>query len=416
MKRVITLAILMFIGVSVKAQSQLDDYLRIAARQNPQLKAKFNDYLASLERVKQEEALPDPTLSFGYFISPVETRVGPQRFRLSVSQMFPWMGTLKAREKVAANQAKAKFEEFQETRNQLFLRVKSKWLELFELEREIRIMEENLEILQSYEPITKTKYEANLVSLADLVRVQIGIDRGNTELKLLRLKRKPLRSDFNTMLNQDASAEVHVPDTLNFKSITFDVESVMLNQPRLKQLKSNLMALEQEGVLADLRRKPKIGVGLDYGFVGKREGVAIADNGKDFFMPQVSISLPVFGKKNRSIKKEVALRTDSKRLALVALENELSNKWENIDYEAESARESQALYLAEIAKTEVLLRVLIGEYTNNHEDFETLLQTQQRQLELRLAHVKATVKLQQASFMKDYLTGYTLNEIENEIK
>jgi hypothetical protein len=82
----------------VSAQDELSSYLQTAAENNPGLKARFNEYMAALEIAPQVKSLPDPQLAFGYFIQPVETRVGPQQFKISASQMFPWFGTLKAGE------------------------------------------------------------------------------------------------------------------------------------------------------------------------------------------------------------------------------------------------------------------------------------------------------------------------------
>ena len=81
------------------AQEPLDVYLKEAAQNNPGLKARYFAYQAALEKVPQVGALPDPQVSFGYFISPVETRVGPQRMRISAMQMFPWLGTLDSQQK-----------------------------------------------------------------------------------------------------------------------------------------------------------------------------------------------------------------------------------------------------------------------------------------------------------------------------
>lgn len=416
MKRILTMILLLAVSYSLQSQTDLGSYLELAAKQNPSLKAKFSMYLAALERVNQNGTLPDPTVSFGYFISPVETRVGPQRFRLSVAQMFPWMGTLQVREQVASSMAKVKFEEFEEARNTLFLNVKMKWLSLYELEKEVEIMEANLGILKSYEPVTKTKYEANLVSLADLVRVQISIDRAKTELELLRLKTQPLLDDFNTLLNREATAAVDLPDTLSLESPDLNFEAMLADQPRLKGVKAGLEVLENEGKLAELKRKPNIGVGLDYGFIGRREGVNIRDNGKDILMPMVTMSLPIFGKRNRSLQKEIALRAEGLTSQLEAVENELKNDWTRMTYEINSAQKELELYLAELQKTDVLLRVLISEYTNNNQDFEALLETQQRQLQLQLARLKASARYYNAVFKKDYLTGSTLNQIQNETK
>ena len=92
---VFTISVISLFNVCpVRAASPLDEYLVQAAENNPGLKAKFAAYQAALEQVPQIGSLPDPQVMFGYFIRPMETRVGPQRARISASQMFPWFGTL----------------------------------------------------------------------------------------------------------------------------------------------------------------------------------------------------------------------------------------------------------------------------------------------------------------------------------
>ena len=78
-KIIIGLLLVLMASVSSAQQADLNNYLRIAAENNSGLKAKFNDYLAALEVAPQVKALPDPQVSFAYFISPVETRVGPKQ-------------------------------------------------------------------------------------------------------------------------------------------------------------------------------------------------------------------------------------------------------------------------------------------------------------------------------------------------
>ncbi|MEZ5011643.1 MAG: TolC family protein [Bacteroidales bacterium] len=73
----------------------------------------------------------DPQLAFGYFISPVETRMGPQLLKISASQMFPWFGTLKARENLSVMAAKSSYEQFAEARSKLFYDVKAAYYDLY---------------------------------------------------------------------------------------------------------------------------------------------------------------------------------------------------------------------------------------------------------------------------------------------
>ena len=110
---------LVFISNMLFAQDELNTYLKVAAENNPGLKAKFSEYMAAMEKVPQVGALPDLQLAFGYFIQPVETRLGPQQAKVSLTQAFPWFGTLNAKEDVATEKARAKFERFEEARRRL---------------------------------------------------------------------------------------------------------------------------------------------------------------------------------------------------------------------------------------------------------------------------------------------------------
>ena len=409
MNRLIYIVIGMLLFSLAWSQEGLNAYLKMAGENNPSLQAKYKSYLAALEKVDQQGSLPDPTVSFGYFISPVETRVGAQRFKVSLSQMFPWMGTNRTKKEVASSQAKVRFEDFMHAKNQLYYQVRHQWLAIYTLEREIGINEKNLDILRSFEAVTKTKYEANLVSLADLVRVQIQIDEAKTKMELLALKRKPLLSHFNTLLNRGPSTEVAVPETLEIRpDYAVSQEEVKANQPRIKAFRHQMEALDGQMKLADLKGKPNIGLGLDYGFIEKRENLTIEDNGKDILMPMVSLSLPIFQKKNKARKREVQLHKESLQLQLNAYEDELEDRLTEVLIQVESLKTQLEQYEREVQQTNLLLKVLTTEYSNDNTQFEELLGTQQRLLQLQLAQVKTESDIHDSLAKLDLLTTKTL--------
>lgn len=404
MKKYISLLCFLLIGLSLSGQS-LEEYWQLAAENNPTLKAKFTLYLSALERVNQQSALPDPNLSFGYFISPVETRVGAQRFKLSLSQMFPWMGTTAAKENLAIKMAEARFAEFEEARNSLFLKVSETWLLLSELNQEIELKKENLRLLKTYEPIAKTKYESNLTSLADLIRIQIRIEEATTSLELLDLKRRPLVSDFNTYLNRPVDSEIDLGAMLTMSSSDSNLDSALVNNPKIAANQKEIDGADVQIQLAELKRKPNVGLGLDYVMVSKRTDMAVTDNGKDVLMPMVSISLPIFGKKNRSLKKEAELYKEGLQQQTQGIQNDIRNQWVKADYLESTASRELELYEKEIRSTQSLLNVLTSEYSNNSSNFEDLLLTQQQLLQLQIAQIKAMTKQYQSWLQKKYLTG-----------
>jgi cobalt-zinc-cadmium efflux system outer membrane protein len=416
MRKFLIIGMLSSLAVSLFSQGAIDGYLENAASQNPSLQVKFQMYLAALEKVEQQGALPDPTVSFGYFISPVETRVGAQRFRAGISQMFPWRGTLPKQKQLAASLAQVKFEEFQAAKNMLFLEVKKSYLALYELEKQVEINSANLGLLKSYEPISQTKYESNLASLADLVRVQIKIDEATTKLELLKLKRAPLLSNFNTLLNNETALTFNEID-LNFNlemnnEVALPLDSALGNNPVIRAAQEQIASSEYQLALAELARKPKIGLGLEYGFIQKRDMPNIQDNGKDILAPTISMSLPIFGKKNAALRQEASYMQEAYQYQIKAVQNQISNQWVMANFEMDKAQTELALYEKELEKTQLLLKLLTSEYSNNNTQFDELLNTLQLILQLKLSALTASVNLQESLFNFDFLTSDTLNQVK----
>jgi hypothetical protein len=69
------ITIYFFLFLSISAYSQPDSlfkYLEIAAKNNPGVLQKFSEYQAALQKIPQIGSLPDPELSAGVFLRPME--------------------------------------------------------------------------------------------------------------------------------------------------------------------------------------------------------------------------------------------------------------------------------------------------------------------------------------------------------
>ena len=80
----------------------LDDYLRLARSTNASLHAAQYRAAGAKERVGAAGALPDPTLQYGYYVSPDPLK-GRQEFILA--QEFPFFGKRGLRRDVSASDA-----------------------------------------------------------------------------------------------------------------------------------------------------------------------------------------------------------------------------------------------------------------------------------------------------------------------
>lgn len=398
------LAITVFLFAHLNAQT-LEDYYRIAAEDNPGLKAKYIDFEASLERVVQVNSLPDPTFSFGYFLSPVETRVGPQRARFSLSQMFPWFGTLSAHGDVATLNAEAKYQAFLDARNALYYQVAAGYYPLYELRELQEIERGNIQILESFKTIATSKFENGSGSLADALRADIMLQDAKVELVILQEKETAMYAAFNKLLNRPFDTNVEIEDTLMVQNIPimFQADSILSNNPILASLSLQVQAAEAQQIAAQKQGLPAFGIGLDYVLVDKRSDMDVPQNGQDVLMPMVSMSIPIFRGKYKGAIREAELLQESFELKKQDYSNSLLSSFHKVQFDLKKQTELIALYYRQVETTQQTLNLLLSAYANSGKDFEEVL-TIQKQLLKYERMLLNTLVLYNVSFAEmDYL-------------
>ena len=148
-------------AVTRQTPDSLALYLEIAARNNPAVKADFLSYKASLEKIPQAGAYPDPELEIGFFLQPMEIMDGRQIADFTLMQMFPWFGTRKAARPEAEHMANMAFAQFRETRDNLYLEVYTQWFLLCSLQQQLQNNRENRDYLKQLETLALRKFSAS---------------------------------------------------------------------------------------------------------------------------------------------------------------------------------------------------------------------------------------------------------------
>lgn len=401
------LVITMLTAGSIGSLAQtLEEYFEIAAENNPGLQAKYLEYEIALEKIPQVSSLQDPSFSFGYFISPVETRVGPQRAKFSLTQMFPWFGTLKAREDAAALMAEAKFQSFIDERNRLYYRVAAAYYPIYELEKLIAVEKKNLEILESYQAIARSKFRNEESPMVDVLRVDILLEDANTNLEILEKKKGPLLTTFNTLLNRETGMQVTIADSIDIDPLPLNYrrDSMLTGNPALKSLELQLKASEAAEIAAQKQGLPKIGAGLDYVIVGEGP-LASADNGKDVLMPMVSVTIPIFRKKYNAAVREAGLNQEKYILQKNEVANNLQSGYEMALFELEKQQALLELYRQQAETSEQSLNLLFTTYGNSGKDFEEVLRMQQQLLKYEKLVAAAEADYEIALARINYITA-----------
>ncbi|UBZ14412.1 TolC family protein [Flagellimonas marinaquae] len=405
MKNVLTI---LFVLTSILSNGQtLEDYFKVAAENNPGLLSQYKDFEAALQKVPQVKALPDPNLSFGYFISPVETRVGPQKARFSLTQMFPWFGTLKAQGDAAALMAEAKYQSFLDARNKLYYEVSAAYFPLYELKEWVRIEEDNIAILESYRTVSNTKFKNGLGSLVDVLRVDVLLKEARTNLGVLKNKEIPLLASFNKLLDRKEDEQIIIPETLGVNILPIDnvKDSLVVDHPLLNSLELKVKAAAASERAALKQGLPKVGVGLDYVMVDKRTDMVVPDNGKDVLMPMVTLSLPLFRGKYRAAEKEAQLMQESYALQKKEITNTLKTNYEMAVFDIRQQTDLISLFDEQIMESEQALNLLFTAYGNSGKDFEEVLRMQQQLLKYTKLKISALTQYEIALAKFNYITA-----------
>lgn len=389
-------------------ESMLENYIRIAVENNPDLKASYKNYEQALERVDQSKALPDPQLSAGLFVSPVETRVGPQRARLSLSQMFPWFGTLGLKEDADLLRAETQLQEYRSKENALAYRVSRQFFLLYQNEEELRITAELIRTLEMLERIVLKKYETAQTGMADILRIQMQIDEKQAMLEELQDRKQWLETDFLQLLDPKEEMNIDLPDTLNIyaqESPAVLMDSVFELNDELQAREVEMEATQKQIEVARKSALPGFGLGLDYAIIGERDDVSLSDNGKDAIMPMFSISLPINQKKYKAAIRESELKTEQAELKIEATKNRLISEYEENLITYRKALRDLELYRSQSRKARQAMRLLTREYSSSGKGYDEVIALQQVLFNYELKMEKALTDFHVAMAYFEYLKG-----------
>ena len=445
--RYVFIGLFLFPSILAYSQDSLFHYLELAGKNNPTVLQKFSEYKAAVQRVPQVGSLPDPELSTGIFLSPMELVSGKQVADIRLMQMFPWFGVLKNGRDEMSLMARSKFESFRDAKLQLFFGVERTWYELQKNQQTLRISGENLEILRSLERLSLVKFKAPSVNgggspgskasvgsassatpgtsamstmgsgggeviavpsapmptspmgssggsgLADLYRIQMEIGELENSISLLKSQRQTIGARFNALLNRSPDLAVTVPeylkaDTLLF-SLTTVADSMLTQSPMLGMLKFEKQSLEARRKMVSRMGYPMVGIGVNYSLIKKNEMSTSAMNGSDMIMPMVTVTLPIYRKKYRAMKEEANLLEAATEQGYKATVNTLQTEY----YEARQfyldARRRLNLYKNQSRLAAQTLNILMRSFSASGADLSDLLRIRQQTLDYELKQLEA---------------------------
>ncbi|MDT0643647.1 TolC family protein [Zunongwangia sp. F363] len=394
----------LFVSHSANAQ-QLQSYIKEAEENSPEIQALQYRYELTAEKAEEAGGLPDTELSAGYFASEPETRTGPQKARFSVRQMLPWFGTITARKNYAASMADAEYVEISIAKRKLALAVAQSYYRLYALQAKQAILLENVELLDTYHELALTFLEVGSASAVDVLRLQMRQNDLVQQAQTLEQDAGAEKLQFEKLLNSKESRPLLIPESLAVPDKDFSEEKISEVHPELLKFEQLYTSVAEAESLNRKEALPKIGVGLDYVSVAERADMDFTDNGKDILMPMLSVAIPIFSNKYRSVSRQNELRQKEIRAQQQNRLLKLQTMLKEAVSERASARITAATYLKNLEQAKDAEEILLKNYETGTIDFNDVLEIQEMQLKFQLGHIEAVKNFYMQATMVNYLSN-----------
>lgn len=398
------------ISFRIDSTATLNDYLAVAALNSPSLRRAFYNWKATLEKTGYAGALPDPMISYGYFIENVETRVGPQNQKFSIKQSFPWFGTLGSRKDIANEAANAAFRKYQAEKLRLFYSVKAAYYELYYLGRDIILTRDNLELLKFWESVALSKYKVALKKHPDIIKAQVELGKLEDQLITLEDKVGPTKARFRAVVDLPDSISIRLPNAIDIDETQVKLQIVkdeaLKYNPNLNAM-IHLIDKERAGVgLAGKASLPNFTIGLDYIETGDALDRSMVESGKDPWVFGVGINLPIWFGKNSAKKDEAKAKLKVAQYGYADAKNRLEALVEKIVFQYSDALRKTSLYRdGLIPKAEQALNASYTAYQAAEMDFLNVLDAQRQLLAFQLQFERSIADLATRQAEIEMITG-----------
>jgi outer membrane protein TolC len=458
------------VGSSQQYPDSLLRYLEIAAKNNPTVVQRFSEYQSALQKIPQVGSLPDPELSAGVFLSPMELVSGNQIADLRLMQMFPWFGVLKYGKDEMSLMAKAKFELFRDAKFQVWYDVQRTWYDLYKVQKNISISEKNIEILKLIERLAIVRFKSaspvnsasssqssatssvsngtgtgasgmqtmgsdqsntgssgsnqtspmqtstmgsssGSLGLADIYRIQIETGDLENSIELLKNQQNSIIAKFNTYLNRPVTSPVYTYENITMDSLEFSLtvvsDSMLSHNPMLGMLDFEKQSAEARKKMVTRMGYPMVGLGLNYSLIGKSAMSTSSMNGKDMIMPMAVFTLPVYRKKYTAMRKEADFMRDATSANYQATANSLQAEYYQAILLYRDAQRRVKLYENQYQLASKSLDLMMKSFSASSSGLTDVLRVRQQTLDYELRQVDALADFNTAIAWLKRLMAYS---------
>lgn len=356
---------------------ELRDLLTYAYGSNPSITASRASWNAFIENYRIGKSYPDPQLMTTYFPEPIETRLGPQDWNLTLSQAIPFPGTLSRKGKVLEADAKIARLKLDKTVRDIITSVSRSYYELVYIQKAIEVAGANLDINKQLTAISENAYAGDKALFYDVSKAQAQTAQIRYDIILLQELAQTEKTKLNALLNRPPEAPLGRAVSLPVRRVVYTLDQIYeLASLYQEDILITDQEVEKSGEAVRLARYenlPTFKLGLFYAGIGEPDVTTPPkDAGDDALGIQVGLSLPLwFGKNISRTAKARALEIQARARKQVTI-NTIRSKISRIWFKLQNSDRLITLYktdllpnaMASLATAETWLREGKGSFSD----------------------------------------------------
>ena len=384
-------------GIDNKEDS-LAVYIAEAIRNNPGLRSEYQAYQAQMANAQGAGVLSDPQLNVGLFPQAMHHVNGKQLATITIMQMFPWFGTLKAGREQMEYKAQEAYQKFREKSLSTAFSVEKQWYSILATQEKVKAVKQKRALLNDIKKVAIYLYKnytaGRDTKMSDQLRLDAEEERLKEQTESLETQLTLQKQQFNITMHRQPNAALSLPDSIPLRQMpTFNWTEIERNNPKLAQYSAIQKAFKSQEEQTRAKGMPMIGVGLQYMLNGKVDMPMMPNmNGKDMVMPMVSVTIPIYRKKITSAIHSAQHMERSAASNYQSQLDALQSTYLSIEQRADDIKRKLKLYESEVSLLNRTLELMQKEYATGAASLTDILQTTREGIDYDLLKAEANAQ------------------------
>ncbi len=394
----------------------LPDLLTYAYLSNPAITASKESWRIFIENYRIGKSYPDPRLMATYFTDPIETRLGPQDWNLTLSQAIPFPGTLAQKGRVLEADVRISRLKLDKTVKNIVTAVSASFYELVYIQKALDIAFANLALNQELTKISLNAYAGDKALFYDVSKARAQTAQIQYDRLLLQELEQTEKTRLNTLLNRSPEAPLGRAIGLVPRDVVYSLKEIygiaMHHQEDIliadETIEKSMAAIR----LTRFKTLPSFKLGLFYAGIGHPDvATAPRDAGHDAVGIQFGLNLPLWFGKNRSRTAKALAVREKARADKTLIANRTRAQISRLWFKLQNSKRLMTLYGKQLIP-QALASVQTAETWFREGDgrFADFLEIQATAYNFQLSLERATADYGKALVRLEQLAGVILDK------